>query len=32
MWSLIRNLVNFRIGQKAARGAARLLGMKKLAT
>jgi hypothetical protein len=31
MWSLIRSLLLFRVGQKASRGAARMLGFGKLA-
>lgn len=30
MWNFIKKLVRFRVGQKSARGAARLLGFGKL--
>ena len=30
MWRLIRSLLMFRVGQKASRGAARMLGLRKL--
>ena len=32
MWNFIKQLLVFRIGQKASRGAARMIGFRKLGT